>query len=163
MERAEAGLSGGRPIRVYTTAVADLMHAGHVKLFQACRDFGDELVVGVHSDAVACSYKRLPLFREEERYLLVGSCRYVDRVLKDAPLAITKELLDAHGIDIVVTATAGGEATVDEYHRAAADEGKLRFVARTAGVSTTQLISRVLWLQNAVVEQPRVVPDKNRA
>ena len=60
------------PRHRYTTAVADLMHVGHAKLFQACRQFGDELIVGVHSDAVVAGYKRAPVFSEDDRYFLVG-------------------------------------------------------------------------------------------
>ena len=63
--------------RVYTTAVADLMHHGHVALFERCRCFGTQLVVGVHSDAGVISYKRKPVNHEQLRYYMVGSCRYV--------------------------------------------------------------------------------------
>ena len=135
---------GRRPVRVYTTAVADLMHAGHVRLFERCRAFGDVLVVGVHSDAVVKSYKRAPVFSEEDRYFLVGSCQFVDEVLRDAPLVITKELLDENSFDVVVTATADGNQIVDSYHQAAADCGKLRFLPRTAGLSTTDFITKVV-------------------
>ena len=39
----------------------------------------------------------------------------MDEVLCDAPLVITKELLEDNNIDVVVTATERGEPSVDKY------------------------------------------------
>ena len=50
-----------------------------------------------------------------DRYFLVGNCKFVDEVLCDAPLVITKELLEDNNIDVVVTATERGEPSVDKY------------------------------------------------
>lgn len=149
-------------MRVYTTAVADLMHVGHVRLFEACRQFGDELVVGVHSDAVVKGYKRSPVFNEEDRYYLVGSCRYVDEVLRDAPMSTAKDFLDENAIDIVVVATPGGAEVVDKYHFAAHEAGKLRFLPRTDGVSTTSYISKVVNEYGQEVKTKLGIVDGNK-
>ncbi len=53
--------------RVYVDMVGDLFHAGHVALLRAARALGDELVVGVLSDADAAAYKRTPVMTLEER------------------------------------------------------------------------------------------------
>ena len=79
-----------------------------------------------------------------DRYFLVGNCKFVDEVLCDAPLVITKELLEDNNIDVVVTATERGEPNVDKYHQAAADAGKLRFLPRTEGLSTTHFIKKIV-------------------
>lgn len=101
--RWDTDLQQGKPkvgVRVYVSCVADLMHFGHAKLFEKCREYGDEVIAGVHSDAVATSYKRKPVFNEKHRYYMVGT--NIDHVLEDAPLMHTKEFLDANGIDMVV-------------------------------------------------------------
>ena len=79
-----------------------------------------------------------------DRYFLVGNCKFVDEILCDAPLVITKELLEDNNIDVVVTATERGEPIVDMYHQAAADAGKLRFLPRTEGLSTTHFIKKIV-------------------
>ena len=86
-------------IRVYVDMVADLFHVGHLNLIQSARKFGDTLIVGIHSDEDVSSYKRMPIINEKDRYEMVRSCRYVDEVIEEAPLKITKEFLDS--IDMI--------------------------------------------------------------
>jgi glycerol-3-phosphate cytidylyltransferase-like family protein len=50
------------------------MHIGHAKLFQACRQYGTTLIVGVHSDAVVAGYKRAPVFCEDGEPSVRGMC-----------------------------------------------------------------------------------------
>jgi cytidyltransferase-like protein len=38
--------------RVYVDMVADLFHYGHVNFLKQARQFGDYLLVGIHSDKV---------------------------------------------------------------------------------------------------------------
>jgi len=132
-----------KPTRVFCSAVADLMHVGHSRLFRDCRRFGDFVVVGVHSDEVVKGYKRAPVNSEEERYEMVRASRHVDECIEDFPLVLTSELIHEHAIDIVVVATAGGAPIVDAYHQAASDLGILRFLPRMEGLSTTKLIVRI--------------------
>ena len=61
--------------RVYADMVGDLFHHGHVEFLRRARDLGDELVVGVHSDATAESYKRTPVMTMDERVRVVEACR----------------------------------------------------------------------------------------
>ena len=132
-----------KPTRVFCSAVADLMHVGHSRLFRDCRRFGDFVVVGVHSDEVVKGYKRAPVNSEEERYEMVRASRHVDECIEDFPLVLTSELIHEHAIDIVVVATAGGAPIVDAYHQAAEKLGILRFLPRMEGLSTTKLIVRI--------------------
>ena len=161
----DTDLQQGKPkegVRVYVSCVADLMHVGHAKLFEKCRAFGDEVIAGVHSDAVATSYKRKPVINEKHRYYMVGTNMHIDHVLEDAPLMHTKEFLDANGIDILVRATDGGKEIVDEFHEVPFREGIIRFVPRTEGLSTTDIISKVASeyaaeLVNPIVQGGKVV------
>ena len=47
--------------RVYVDMVADLFHYGHVNFLKQARQFGDRLLVGIHSDEVVEEYKRSPI------------------------------------------------------------------------------------------------------
>ena len=130
--------------RVYVDMVGDLFHAGHVALLREARRHGDWLVVGVLSDETAASYKRRPVMTLAERVAVIEACRYVDQVIVDAPFQVTRAFLDDHAITTVVhgddLTPEGAEAV---YGPAAADH-RLVFIPRTADISTTQLIQRVL-------------------
>jgi len=78
--------------------VFDLLHTGHVTLFEAARAEGDALIVGVNSDA---SVRRLgkgadrPVVREAERARVVAALASVDCVVvfdEDTPLALIRRL-----------------------------------------------------------------------
>ncbi len=128
--------------RIYVDVVADLFHIGHVRLFKRAKNEGDYLLVGVHSDSIAQSYKRLPYIPEKQRYELVRSCRYVDEVIEGAPIIITKEFLDNHKIDLVIH---GDDKSLHfkEQHAVPLEEGKMKYISYTLGVSTSDIIKKI--------------------
>ena len=130
--------------RVYVDMVGDLFHAGHVALLREARRHGDRLVVGVLSDEGAASYKRRPVMTLEERVAVVAACRYVDEVVEGAPLVLTEEFLAAHRVDVVVHGDDLSPADAEAVYGPAVRSGRLRYVPRTTGISTTELIRRVL-------------------
>ena len=46
---------------IYCDMVADLFHYGHVNFLKRCKQLGDYLIVGIHSDSDVESYKRKPI------------------------------------------------------------------------------------------------------
>ena len=130
--------------RVYVDMVGDLFHAGHVTLLREARRHGDWLVVGVLSDDTAASYKRRPIMTLAERVEVIKSCRYVDEVIEDAPFQLTEAFLDEHAITTVVHGDDLSPEGAAFVYGPAAAEGKLTYVPRTGGISTTQVIQRVL-------------------
>jgi cytidyltransferase-like protein len=129
--------------RVYADMVADLFHYGHVEFLRRARELGDELVVGVHSDATVKSYKRAPIMTMEERIPVVRACRYVDEVVPDAPLTVTDEWIARHRIDLVVHGDDLDEESMMMMYGVPASRGMLRTVPYTAGISTTQIMARL--------------------
>jgi cytidyltransferase-like protein len=123
--------------------VADLFHYGHVAFLEQARAFGDELVVGVHSDATVESYKRTPIMTMDERITSVRTCRFVDEVIADAPLVITREWLELHHIDLVVHADDFDPALFDRLYGVPVAMGIFHMVPYTPGISTTDLIRRI--------------------
>ena len=93
-------------MRVYCDGVFDLFHSGHVRHFKLIKKLypDHELVVGVVSDKEATEYKRTPIYKQEDRYLLVSSCRYVDDIVEECPLYITLKFIKDNAIDLVVHA-----------------------------------------------------------
>lgn len=130
--------------RVYVDMVGDLFHAGHVSLLREARRHGDRLIVGVLSDDTAACYKRRPIMTLAERVAVIESCRYVDQVVPDAPFRLTEEFLDEHAITTVVHGDDLSPEGAESIYGPAVASGRFVYVERTEGISTTQLIQRVL-------------------
>ena len=83
---------------VFTNGVFDILHAGHLSLFEKAKGLGDVLVVAVNSDA---SVRRLkgesrPVTPYRDRAKLVAGLRPVDYVIQfgqDTPLQTIKKLM----------------------------------------------------------------------
>eukprot|EP01121_Diplochlamys_sp_Union-15-3_P020058 TRINITY_DN76_c0_g1_i2.p1 TRINITY_DN76_c0_g1~~TRINITY_DN76_c0_g1_i2.p1 ORF type:complete len:373 (-),score=75.71 TRINITY_DN76_c0_g1_i2:71-1189(-) len=136
---------GKKQIRVWTDGCFDMMHFGHANALRQAKLLGDYLVVGVHSDEDILKHKGPTVMNEEERYLAVAACKWVDEVVKAAPYVTELAVMDkyncdicVHGDDIVVSADG-----VDTYHKVK-EAGRFRTVPRTEGVSTTALVGRML-------------------
>ncbi|KAJ8683917.1 hypothetical protein QAD02_019709 [Eretmocerus hayati] len=131
--------------KVWVDGCYDLVHFGHANNFRQAREFGDYLVVGVHSDEEIAKHKRKTVLTEEERYKIVKAIKWVDEVVRDAPYVTSVELLDEYQCDFCIhgddpTTTADGK---DSYHLVK-EAGRYKQVKRTAGISTTNLVNRVL-------------------
>ena len=84
----EAILRFGREKRngrrvVFTNGCFDLLHPGHIQCLEQARELGDELIVGLNSDA---SVKQLkgegrPLLPERERAEILAALECVDAVI----------------------------------------------------------------------------------
>lgn len=138
------------PRRVYVDMVGDLFHAGHVALLRQARSHGDHLVVGVLGDETTAAYKRRPIMTLAERVAVIESCRYVDEVVADAPFVVDEGFLDEHAITTVVHGDDLSPEGAASIYGAAVERGSLVLIERASGLSTTQVIQRVLERSNEV-------------
>jgi len=106
-----------KPIRVYVDVVGDLFHAGHVEFFKQARAEGDYLIVGIHNDAAVESYKRTPYLTMEERKSPIEACRYVDEVILNAPVGVSKEWIRKYEIDLVIHGDDFSPESIDSQYR----------------------------------------------
>ncbi len=133
------------PVWVYVDCVCDLFHAGHVAFFRKARALGDRLVVGLHSDAVVASYKPAPIMSFAERLEVVAACRHVDRVVETpVPLHCTPAHLDAVGADFVVHGDDMSPDQLAYWYGALLPTGRFRSVPYTPGISSRDIVSRVV-------------------
>jgi len=79
-------------IKVYTYAVADLLHIGHLRAFRQAKALGDYLIVGILTDEATAVYKRIPIIPFEERCAMVQSLKCVDEVVRQDSLDPTENL-----------------------------------------------------------------------
>ena len=122
-----------------------MVHFGHANSLRQAKEMGDYLIVGVHTDEEIRKHKGPPVFFEQERYRMVRAIKWVDEVVEGAPYVTTVETLKkfncdfcVHGDDI--TMTAEGKDTYQEVK----DAGLYKECKRTAGISTTDLVGRML-------------------
>jgi len=124
-----------------------MMHFGHANALRQARELGDYLIVGVHSDEAILKNKGPTVMKEEERYKAVAACKWVDEIVKDAPYVTDVKMLEHYDIDFcvhgddLVTASDGTDC-----YAAVKAAGKFKVVKRTSGVSTTDLVGRMLLL-----------------
>ena len=131
-------------IRVYADIVGDLFHFGHVRFLKRARECGDRLVVGVTSDADVEAYKRTPIFSMIERVEMIQACRYVDEVIPAAPAPVTEEFLVKHAIDLVIHGDDFNEESMNYWYSIPIRLGKFRMISYTEGISTTEIINRII-------------------
>ncbi|KAI9593032.1 hypothetical protein BDF19DRAFT_449250 [Syncephalis fuscata] len=137
--------TGRKPIRIWVDGCFDMMHYGHANALRQAKEMGDYLVVGVHSDAEILLNKGPTVMKEEERYAAVEACKWVDEVVRDAPYVTSLDYLDRYNCDFCVhgddiTTAADGSDCYQEVK----DAGRYRECKRTQGVSTTELVGRML-------------------
>lgn len=66
----------------YTCGVYDLLHVGHLNLFERCKEKCDYLIVGVCSDDYVREYKgKSPVIGEEDRCRMIAALKCVDKAV----------------------------------------------------------------------------------
>ena len=154
--------------RVYMDGCFDLMHFGHANALRQARaiaslasaggEGGDvegagaevELIVGLVSDEEILRCKGPPVLPEQERVKCVRAVKWVDDIIANVPYELTREFVEElfsekYGIDCIVH---GDDPCylpdgTDAYAIPKA-LGKYREIKRTEGVSTTDLVARLL-------------------
>ena len=132
--------------RIFIDGVFDLFHVGHENLLRRAKQNYQpcEVIVGIHSDKVVSSYKRAPTWNERKRYEAVRNFEYVDGVVEDFPLGITKEFIENYNIDYVLKGKEEGSTTVDWCYAYPREQGILVEIPRTEGISSTQLAQELI-------------------
>ncbi|MCK5117549.1 MAG: D-glycero-beta-D-manno-heptose 1-phosphate adenylyltransferase [Candidatus Aegiribacteria sp.] len=82
---------------VFTNGCFDILHPGHVHILRAARSFGDQLFVGINTDASVTRFKGSgrPVNDLQSRMALLAEFRSVDYVVpfdEDTPLQLIEEL-----------------------------------------------------------------------
>lgn len=172
--------------RVYMDGCFDLMHFGHANALRQARAIasfastggggggGDvegaeevELIVGLVSDEEILRCKGPPVLPEQERVKCVRAVKWVDDIIANVPYELTKEFVEElfsekYGIDCIVH---GDDPCylpdgTDAYAIPKA-LGKYREIKRTEGVSTTDLVARLLEYADASENASKSAGDES--
>jgi len=135
-------------IRIFMEGVFDVMHYGHMNAFRLGRSLGTHLIVGINSDETIKECKGAPIMSEQERLNMVQSCKFVDEVIPGCPYVMNEEYLNdviqKYSIDYVVHGDDPCIVNGKDVYESAKKTGKYRIIPRTEGVSTTDIVGRML-------------------
>ena len=133
--------------RIYCDGVFDLFHYGHAKVFEQVKKMrpGCKLVVGLCADKDIVQYKGQPVMTGEERKEALRHCQWIDEVVYPCPWKPTVKFLKEHNIDYIahddIPYKTGDEPDV---YKEVKDAGMFLATKRTEGISTSDLISRIV-------------------
>jgi cytidyltransferase-like protein len=137
-----------REIRIFMDGAFDVMHYGHMNAFRLGRSLGTYLIVGVNSDESISECKGPPLMDDKERLTMVEACKFVDLVVPGCPYVMTSEYLDhifeTYDVDYVVHGDDPCVVDGKDVYASAKRRGRYRSIPRTEGVSTTDIVGRML-------------------
>eukprot|EP00518_Triparma_eleuthera_P000317 CAMPEP_0182462744 /NCGR_PEP_ID=MMETSP1319-20130603/6897_1 /TAXON_ID=172717 /ORGANISM="Bolidomonas pacifica, Strain RCC208" /LENGTH=447 /DNA_ID=CAMNT_0024662201 /DNA_START=258 /DNA_END=1601 /DNA_ORIENTATION=- len=138
----------GKSVRIFMDGAFDMMHYGHMNAFRQGKALGTQLVVGINSDASIKACKGPPVMNDQERLTAVEGCKFVDEVVPGCPYVMTAEYLDYviknYDIDYVVHGDDPCIVDGKDVYESAKQRGKYQSIPRTEGVSTTDIVGRML-------------------
>tara|TARA_B100000767_G_scaffold274894_1_gene309463 strand:- start:2225 stop:2548 length:324 start_codon:yes stop_codon:yes gene_type:complete len=76
---------------VYVAMPADLIHPGHLNIINRASKFGN-VTIGLLTDKAIKSYKRDPVIKYKDRFLVISSIKNVNKVIKQDTLDYTYNL-----------------------------------------------------------------------
>jgi ethanolamine-phosphate cytidylyltransferase len=136
-----------KKVRVWMDGVFDIIHSGHFNALRQGKKMGDYLVLGINSDEDVERAKGPTLMNVYERAALAGACKWVDEVILNVPYTPTLDLLEQHNIDFCAH---GDDPCFNELgedvYAPMKKAGKYKVFKRTEGISTTEIIGRLLSL-----------------
>ncbi|MGA0241860.1 MAG: D-glycero-beta-D-manno-heptose 1-phosphate adenylyltransferase [Candidatus Marinamargulisbacteria bacterium] len=129
---------------VFTNGCFDLLHPGHVQYLTEAKALGDQLIVGINSDASVRELKgpKRPINHELFRATMVLALKPVDAVVifeEMTPVALLEKIqpnIHVKGGDYNVT-------ELPEYKTVTDYGGQVRCLSFLSGYSSTDIIQRV--------------------
>jgi glycerol-3-phosphate cytidylyltransferase len=124
---------------VITFGTFDLLHIGHINMLNACKKYGDKLIVGVSSDKLNYTKKnRYPIFKQEDRMEIIKNIECVDDVFLEESLEMKEEYIRKYNADIFIIGD-DWKGKFDDMCSVC----KVKYLNRTENISTTDIISRI--------------------
>ncbi|MCJ1355384.1 MAG: Ethanolamine-phosphate cytidylyltransferase [Icmadophila ericetorum] len=131
--------------RLWLDGCFDFSHHGHAGAMLQAKRLGKELLVGIHSDEAILENKGPTVMTLKERVAAVEACRWSTLAVPHAPYVTQLSWISHYGCWYVVhgddiTSDSNGE----DCYRFVKAAGRFLIVKRTPGISTTDLVGRML-------------------
>ena len=123
---------------VFVNGCFDVLHPGHIKLFQYAKSLGDYLIVAIDSDLKITTDKGLnrPIFPLEDRKFILESIKYIDVVHAFDSKEALEDLLESIKPDILVVGSDWKDGVVVGREHAK----EVKFFKRFGEYSTSRTI-----------------------
>ena len=134
-------------MNIYTDGIYDIFHRGHMESFKTIKELYPEcrLIVGIVNDMDSLSYKRLPIYEEDDRYTIIENIKFVDKIIKNAPLVIDYKFIKDNNIDLVVHGFSDKTDMIkqQEFFKIPIDLGIFKEIKYYDKVSTSSIIHKI--------------------
>ena len=128
---------------IYTPLTFDIPHYAHYNYIKKCNSMCDKLYVGLHNDYTLSYYKRNSIYTMEERKIILESCKYVDKIILNAPLSIDNEFIIKYNIDLVIHAHSKEEESKYDFVFKKIPKNKRLRLDYDSNISTSITIKRI--------------------
>lgn len=131
---------------IFTNGVFDIIHPGHIELFQFAKKKGDILIIGINDDhsVKQLKGKKRPIFPLEERIEILETIQYVDFIIpfsEDTPLELIKKL---YRIDILIKGGDYSPGKVVGRKEVKDSGGRLILFEIKSKISSTSIINKII-------------------
>lgn len=135
---------------VFTNGCFDLLHVGHIVLFEQCRNFGDKVIVAANSDSSIRTFKgpSRPLVSERQRVRVLAALAAIDAVvIFDEPTPL--QLVLSIRPDVLVKGGDYSEDTIVGAKEVRSWGGRVEIVPTVEGFSTTGILNKAIRESNS--------------
>jgi len=131
---------------VFTNGVFDIIHPGHIELFQFAKKHGDILIIGINDDHSVrrLKGKKRPIYSLDERIEILEAIQYINFIIpfsEDTPLELIKKL---SRIDILIKGGDYSSREVVGRKEIKDSGGKLILFDFKSRISSSSLIRKII-------------------
>lgn len=128
-------------IKVWTNGCFDVLHIGHIKLFEYARSLGDQLIVGIDSDTRVSSLKgpQRPVNNQEHRKIMLEALRYIDKVYIFNDEQELSRLVQENSVDYIVV----GDDYINKRVVGSELVKETIFFPKIDNISTSNILSKI--------------------
>ncbi|RZF87985.1 glycerol-3-phosphate cytidylyltransferase [Pseudoalteromonas sp. CO325X] len=125
--------------KIITFGTFDVFHVGHVNILERAAALGDELIVGVSSDALNVRKKgRAPVYAQADRMNIIAALKCVSDVFLEQSLELKRHYIETYNADILVMGD-DWQGKFDDLKEVC----EVVYLPRTPSISTTEIIEVV--------------------
>ena len=132
----------------YTAGVYDMFHIGHLNVLKNAKEYCETLIVAVSTDDVVKKNKhKTPIIPYKERYSIVDSIKYVDKVIPQTSYSIEgkKQAAIDNNVDVMIVGDDWKNS--EKWNKIEMELKKIGvdvvYVPHTDGISSTILRERL--------------------
>lgn len=124
--------------KIWTNGCYDVLHIGHIRLFQYAKSLGDELIVGIDSDVRVKLLKgnSRPINNQNDRKEMLESIKYIDKVYIFNDPEEMNSILLKENIDTIIV----GSEYKDKKVNGSDIVKSINYFSRIGDYSTTSII-----------------------